>query len=112
VLGLIAKYSFVSDVVVGNSLISMFAKWGCIESSSRVFFELMPTRDSVSDGNTIQCCGCHGHGHDALRLFEEMQELRSECDHFTLLAILSTCNHSGLVDEGRKIFESLSSQAH
>ena len=106
VLGYIVNSGFVSDVVVGNSLINMFAKCGCIESSSRVFFELMPTKDSVSYSSMIQSYGCHGCGRDALRLFEEMQELRFECDHITLLAILSACNHSGLVDEGVKIFES------
>jgi pentatricopeptide repeat protein len=42
----------------------------------------------------------HGHGEEALDLFERMEKAVSP-NAITFLAVLSACGHSGLVDEGR-----------
>ncbi|XP_010904616.2 pentatricopeptide repeat-containing protein At4g31070, mitochondrial [Elaeis guineensis] len=104
--GCILKSGLISDAIVRNSLIDMYAKIGCLDSSIRIFSE-MPIRDSISYGSMIAGYGLHGHGYDALRLFNEMLEMGVKPDGITILAVLSACNHSGLVDEARKLFDNL-----
>ena len=65
----------------------------------------MPTRDCTSWSTLISGYGLHGCGEEALQLFHEMQDRGIEPDAMTFLALLSTCNHTGLVEEGQKIFD-------
>lgn len=92
------------EVFVGNSLIDMYAKCGCLEDSRRVF-EKMPRRDPVSWSALISGYGRHGHGTEALQIFHEMREKGIEADQLTLLAVLSACNHAGLVDQAQQLFD-------
>ncbi|KAJ8641067.1 hypothetical protein MRB53_017761 [Persea americana] len=101
--GYAVKSGLDSEVFVGNSLIDMYAKCGCLKSSSRVFEE-MPVRDPVSWSALISCYGRHGRGNEALRIFHEMREEGIEPDEITLLAVLSACNHAGLVDQAQQLF--------
>lgn len=96
-----------SDIFVGNALIDMYAKCGCIDSARQIFVE-MPTRDSVSWSTLICGHGLHGYGEQALQLFHEMQKGGLEADEITILAVLSACSHAGLVKEGQKIFHQAS----
>ncbi|KAM5578827.1 hypothetical protein ABKV19_008907, partial [Rosa sericea] len=47
------------------------------------------------------------HGDDALMLFSMMKDQGIKPNSFTFTAVLTACKHSGLVDEGRKHFESM-----
>lgn len=91
------------NVVIGNSLINMYSKCGCLLDSHQIFKE-MPRRDSVSWSTLINAHGLHGQGEKALQLFHEMQEKGVDIDPITFLAVLSACNHSGLVKEGQALF--------
>ncbi|KAL7166816.1 hypothetical protein ACSBR2_037480 [Camellia fascicularis] len=51
--------------------------------------------------------GNHGHKAKALELFEQMKELGLKPDSITFIALLTTCNHVGLVDEGQAYFNSM-----
>ncbi|XP_077216085.1 PPR superfamily protein [Tasmannia lanceolata] len=101
--GYILKSGLNSDMFVGNSLIAMYSKCGCLDASHQVFEE-MPTKDTVSWSSMILCYGLHVCGSVALQLFHEMQGIGIKPDQITFLAVLSACNHAGLVDEGRKLF--------
>ncbi|XP_058068625.1 pentatricopeptide repeat-containing protein At4g31070, mitochondrial [Magnolia sinica] len=102
--GYVVKSGLDSDVFVGNSLIDMYSKCGCLNASHQVFEE-MPVRDPVSWSAMISSYGLHGFGTDALQLFHEMQEEGIKPDQIMLLAVLSACNHAGLVNEGQKLFD-------
>ncbi|MQL86428.1 hypothetical protein Taro_018963 [Colocasia esculenta] len=102
--GHIWKSGLISDVSVGNSLIHMYAKCGYFSSSIHVFEE-MPVKDTASWSSAISCYGNHGRGGEALKLFYEMRGLGIAPDNIAWLAILSACNHSGLVDEGKELFD-------
>ncbi|GMY35204.1 pentatricopeptide repeat-containing protein At4g31070, mitochondrial-like [Fagus crenata] len=91
--GYILKSGLNFDIFIGNALINMYFK---VE---------MPTRDSTSWSTLISGYGLHGCGEEALQLFHEMQDRGIEPDAMTFLALLSTCNHTGLVEEGQKIFD-------
>ncbi|KAF5201233.1 Pentatricopeptide repeat-containing protein [Thalictrum thalictroides] len=102
----IVKSGFDSDLYVGNSLIDMYAKCGRINASHQIFNEI-PVRDSVSWSALIQGYGLNGCGTEALKLFHAMQEKDIKPDGITYLAILSACNHGGLVEEGHKHFKQM-----
>ncbi|KAJ4963360.1 hypothetical protein NE237_023299 [Protea cynaroides] len=101
--GYILKSGLDLDVFVGNSLVNMYAKSGCLDASHQIFKE-MRTKDSVSWSALIHGYGLHGYGAKALELFHEMQERKFVPDNITFLAALSTCNHSGLIAEGQYLF--------
>jgi pentatricopeptide repeat protein len=68
----------------------------------------MCARNVVSWTAIIAGYGKHGHGKEAVQLFERMQEMGIKVDHITLLAVLFACSHAGLVDEGCHYFHSMS----
>ncbi|KAF0908427.1 hypothetical protein E2562_025401 [Oryza meyeriana var. granulata] len=91
------------DVSVANSLVDMYLKCGLTGEAERRFRE-MPARNVVSWTAMINGLGKHGHGREAIDLFEEMQAEGVEADEVAYLALLSACSHSGLVDECRRYF--------
>uniref|UniRef100_A0A2C9WD24 Pentacotripeptide-repeat region of PRORP domain-containing protein n=1 Tax=Manihot esculenta TaxID=3983 RepID=A0A2C9WD24_MANES len=104
--GYIVKCGLNFDVFIGNALINMYAKCGCLVASHQIFKE-MHIKDSVSWSTLIAGYGLHGYGKEALSFFHEMQDRLVEPDAITLIAILSACNHAGLVEEGKQIFDNV-----
>ncbi|CAN6487019.1 unnamed protein product [Victoria cruziana] len=94
------------NVFVGTALVDMYAKCGLVASSVNAF-DRMQVRNSVSYTTMISGSGLHGRGQLALELFQEMVGAGMEPDHVALLAVLSACSHSGLVEEGLRIFDSM-----
>ncbi|XP_057863194.1 pentatricopeptide repeat-containing protein At2g13600 [Cryptomeria japonica] len=105
----IIKSGLESDLYAGNALVDMYAKCGGVEDACQVF-NLMQEHDVVSWNAVILGCAQHGHGKKAIQLFGEMQEAGVEPDHVTFISVLSACNHSGLVDEGRRYFNSMTQE--
>ncbi|KAK6147495.1 hypothetical protein DH2020_018407 [Rehmannia glutinosa] len=98
------KSGLSNDVFVLATLINMYAKCGSLKDSVQVFDEMM-TRDCVSWSALISAYGLYGYADEALQVFDEMQRSGIEADGVIYLAVLSTCNHAGLVDEGQNIFD-------
>ncbi|KAI8022787.1 Pentatricopeptide repeat-containing protein [Camellia lanceoleosa] len=84
----------------------MYAKCGCIGYAQTVFNK-MGCRNPVSWNSIIAGFGNHGHEAKALELFEQMKELGLKPDSVTFIALLTGCNHAGLVDEGLAYFTSM-----
>uniref|UniRef100_A0A0D3HT46 DYW domain-containing protein n=2 Tax=Oryza TaxID=4527 RepID=A0A0D3HT46_9ORYZ len=101
------RFGLDRNVRVCNSLIDMYSKCGSLSRALDVFHSIKPEdRTLVSYNAAIQAHSMHGHGGDALRLFDEMPT-RIEPDGVTYLAVLCGCNHSGLVDDGLRVFNSM-----
>ncbi|KAK9991281.1 hypothetical protein SO802_026266 [Lithocarpus litseifolius] len=98
---------FDGDVAIGNSLIDMYAKCGCLHDSEKVFRN-MRELNLVTWTTLISCYGVHGKGEDSLALFKKMKDCGFKPNCVTLTAVLASCSHSGLIDQGRKIFDSIS----
>ncbi|XXG48890.1 hypothetical protein AAC387_Pa02g3213 [Persea americana] len=94
------------NMTLGNALITMYAKCGALDWSSRVF-QGMSERDVVSWNAMVAAHAQHGEGKEAICCFEAMQELGIRPDPVTFTVVLSACSHSGLVDEGCRIFSSM-----
>eukprot|EP01018_Ginkgo_biloba_P001182 Gb_13952 [translate_table: standard] len=105
------RNGFQCDVIVGNSLIDMYAKCGSIENARNVF-DRMPQRDVVSWTTIIAGYAMYGCGKEALNLFQQMQHSGTRPDHVTLVGVLYACCHAGLVDEGKQHFDHMSQYYH
>ncbi|KAE8703982.1 Pentatricopeptide repeat-containing protein [Hibiscus syriacus] len=95
-----------SSLSAGNALITMYARCGVVEAANELFLT-MPCVDSVSWNAMIAALGQHGHGIQALELFEQMLGAGISPDRITYLTILSACSHAGLVKEGQYYFNSM-----
>ncbi|KAI3469631.1 hypothetical protein Pfo_026294 [Paulownia fortunei] len=93
---------------IGTALITLYANSGCLRFAWQLFDQL-PHRDTFCFNAMIRGLAIHGHGHEALDLFEIMKQEGFVPDDVTLLAVMCACSHVGLVDEGRKYFESMTS---
>ncbi|XP_057439299.1 pentatricopeptide repeat-containing protein At5g43790-like [Lotus japonicus] len=91
------------DVVLGTALIDMYAKCGRVEEGVRVFSSVKE-KNVFTWNAVIKGLALAKSGEEAIRLFNRMEQDGVRADEVTLLAVLSACNHSGLVDMGRQIF--------
>ncbi|XAR54799.1 hypothetical protein NMG60_11030102 [Bertholletia excelsa] len=106
--GCAMRYGFYAYTYVGNALINMYAKCGDIEGSVQAFNEIL-NKDVVSWNTLVLAYGMHGQASQALGLLEEMKVLGINPDKVTFIGLLMTCSHSGLIEEGRALFESMNS---
>ncbi|CAH8355666.1 unnamed protein product [Eruca vesicaria subsp. sativa] len=99
----ILKRGFMSNILLGNALIDMYAKCGSLVAARKVFYQLNE-KDVVSWSSMINAYGLHGQGSEALEIFQEMIKNGEKADAMAFLAVLSACNHAGLVEEAQTIF--------
>ncbi|KAK6786868.1 hypothetical protein RDI58_015393 [Solanum bulbocastanum] len=100
---------YFSDTCVVNSLVDLYAKCGNIEKASQVF-EMADKKDFYCYSTMIAAFANHGLVEKALYLFEDMQRENIEPDEVTFLAVLSACNHGGLIDKGRRYFKHMTEE--
>ncbi|XP_051127522.1 pentatricopeptide repeat-containing protein At3g12770-like [Andrographis paniculata] len=89
---------YLQDVVVGNSLLSMYGRLGFFNDASKVFDE-MPLRNVSSWNGLISCYAkvyaeCDDPSLDAYRFWEiatEMQSAGFKFNEFTIMTLLSVC---------------------
>ncbi|KAG6627955.1 pentatricopeptide repeat-containing protein At4g30700 [Carya illinoinensis] len=103
---LIKSENLESNVYVSTALIDMYAKCGSIVEA-RQLFDLMKDKNSVTWNAIISGYGLHGHGNEALRLFNEMLHSGVPPTGVTFLSVLYACSHAGLVRKGNEIFHSM-----
>lgn len=105
--GLIIKIGYgCCDVLICNVLADMYAKCGNLETSVNVF-NGTAEKNLISWTVLISALGLHGHAHEALQRFKEMEVEGVLPDKVALIAILSACRHGGLVEEGLKVFKEM-----
>lgn len=100
--GWVVKAHAEHDAILGSALIDMYSKSGSIERALLVF-EGVYEKDVMVWTSMIAGLAFHGYGNKALELFWEMQEELMP-NRITLVAVLTACSHSGLVDQGQTIF--------
>lgn len=100
------KNGFGRALPISNALIDMYAKCGSLERARQVF-EKMRRKDVISWTSMISAFAMHGDANDALNFFYQMQDEKIEPNGVTFVGVLYACSHSGLVEEGRRIFSSM-----
>ena len=91
------------DVGVGNALVNIYAKCGFIKYAYNVFKKML-YRNIFSWNSIIAGFGNHGLGGQALVLFQKMKAMGLKPDSVTYVGLLMACNHAGLVNEGKILF--------
>lgn len=94
------------NVVLGTSLINMYSRCGNV-SKARKVFDSMNERNVIAWTAMISGYGMHGYGIEAMELFHQMKSQGPPPNDITLVAVLSACAHSGLVQEGRGAYTSM-----
>jgi len=97
------------NVFVGNALIDMYAKCGSLDGA-RLVFDKMWKRDTFTWNSMIIGLGIHGRGEEASLFFQRMLIAGVRPNSITFLGLLMGCNHQGLVDQGLKYFQLMSSE--
>ncbi|PKU72209.1 putative pentatricopeptide repeat-containing protein At5g59200, chloroplastic [Dendrobium catenatum] len=92
------------DVFVGTALIDMYSKSGSIKDAKLVF-HAMRSKNTSCYNAMIFGLAVHGLGEEAIRVFEELRGSKMEIDDVTMIAVLTACSHSGLVEEGLRYFK-------
>ncbi|KAI6675680.1 hypothetical protein NL676_003586 [Syzygium grande] len=96
---------------VQNALIDMFAKCSCMPKAKAVFRKMVK-RDIVSWTSVIAGHAINGEGREALAAFQQMVAANVVPNSVTFITILSACAHSGLVDEGRMLYDTMRHEYH
>ncbi|KAJ0969201.1 hypothetical protein J5N97_022078 [Dioscorea zingiberensis] len=97
---------FRADGAVGTALVDMYSKCGKIERASEVF-DQMEQRDVLTWTTIIMGWAIHGHWRRALQCFEDMRCACVKPDDGVFLAVLMACTHSGKVEKGVELFDSM-----
>lgn len=100
------KSSLGFDLSLVNAFLTMYARCGSIQYSERIF-KLLPRKNVVSWNAMIDGYGMHGRGYEAMLAFSEMLEDGMEPNGITFVSALSACSHSGLVQKGLQLFDSM-----
>ncbi|KAG7592744.1 Pentatricopeptide repeat [Arabidopsis thaliana x Arabidopsis arenosa] len=100
------KSGYAADVAVSCSLIDAYSKSGQNEVSRKVFDEL-DSPNIFCLTSIINGYARNGMGRDCVEMLREMDQKNLIPDEVTILSVLLGCSHSGLVEEGELIFDSL-----
>lgn len=105
----VIQTGFESDILVATAIMDMYAKCGSLNLARRLFDETTG-KDVVCWSAMIASYGIHGHGRKSLDLFSDMINAKVRPNHVTFTCILSACSHSGLLEEGKNCFESMTKE--
>ncbi|KAF8390777.1 hypothetical protein HHK36_025305 [Tetracentron sinense] len=104
--GFVTRSFFKHEIALETAIIDLYVKCGSLEYA-REIFDRMQERNLVSWSTMISGYGVHGHGIEALDLFDDMKKGSTKPDHITFVSILSACSHAGLIAEGWRCFNSM-----
>ncbi|KAK7257973.1 hypothetical protein RIF29_32325 [Crotalaria pallida] len=96
------KTGFAMDVVVGSSLVGMYAKCDAFRYAIQVFDE-MPEKDVACWNTVISCYYQNGKFEEALRYFCVMRGFGFQPDSVTITTAISSCARLLYLDRGREI---------
>ncbi|KAL1812748.1 hypothetical protein ACET3Z_022813 [Daucus carota] len=97
--GYAMKAGSLVDLMVGNTLLSMYAKCGLIDDASK-FLDEMDWKDSVSFSAVISGCVGNGYAEVALKFFKRMQGIKIKPDVATMIGFLPACSHLAALQHG------------
>lgn len=104
---LLVKTQPIFDLILKNSLLSMYAKCGEICDAYIIFLNMI-SRDLISWNSMIIGFSHHGLVKEALKVFISMVKSGISPNGVTFVGVLSACAHAGLVKEGWEFFNAMS----
>lgn len=99
----VVKSGLESDVIVGNSFITMYSRDGSFRDAKLVFDE-MPVKDMISWNSLLSGLSQGGNfGFEAVAVFREMMREGVELDHVSFTSVITTCCHETDLNLARQI---------
>ncbi|CAI9104196.1 OLC1v1002825C1 [Oldenlandia corymbosa var. corymbosa] len=98
----IVQMGFETDEYVKNSLITMYANCGDLNSSKSIFEELI-NKTSATWSAMVAANAHQGYGEEALKLLLEMQRAKVDFDQFSLSASLAVSADLASLEEGKQL---------
>ncbi|KAK6252522.1 hypothetical protein QUC31_014242 [Theobroma cacao] len=102
------KSGYESDMAVSCSLINGYSRCGHFELSCQVF-KTLPSPNVFCFTSIINGYARNGMGKEGVSLLEAMIQKGLIPDKVTFLCVLSGCDHAGLVEEGKLVFNLMKS---
>ncbi|KAK6130227.1 hypothetical protein DH2020_036037 [Rehmannia glutinosa] len=102
----IEKHGIQCNTRLSTSLVDMFGRCGDTQSAMKVF-DKMKERDVSAWTAAIGAMAMGGNGKRAVELFYEMLRQEIVPDAVVFSAVLTACSHTGLVEQGMHIFDSM-----
>ncbi|KAL6654273.1 hypothetical protein ACP70R_007738 [Stipagrostis hirtigluma subsp. patula] len=97
-----AQNGLLSDEYIINSLITMYATCGDLESSADIFYRII-NKSAISWNAMIAANVQHGHGEEALKLFMDMRHAGNKLDRVCLVECLSSSASLASLEEGMQL---------
>lgn len=105
----IVKEEFEKDLIVGNTLVDLYAKCGFYEEAWSVLTEL-PVRDAISWNALIAGYVEHGLGEEALDCLAQMKLDGASPDEVTFICGLKGCVYIGALDKGQELHAEIATE--
>ncbi|XP_057873038.2 pentatricopeptide repeat-containing protein At5g39350 [Cryptomeria japonica] len=102
----IIEGGFLSDIIVGNALVDMYAKCGRIDKA-RECFDRMTQRDVISWNAMIAGYAQNGFAEKALETFKQLELAGVKPDFTTFASVLPACAKTGALQQGMDIHQSI-----
>ncbi|XP_027348126.1 putative pentatricopeptide repeat-containing protein At3g05240 [Abrus precatorius] len=102
------KSGLEGDAAVACSLMDAYSRCGYVELSHNIF-ETLPSPNAICFTSMINAYARTGMGKEGIAVLQAMIEKGLKPDEVTFLCALTGCNHTGLVKEGRIVFDSMKS---
>lgn len=99
--------SIQDDPFIGTGLVDMYSKCGCLISTQKVFAETREKNVLTWTAMTA-ALAFHGRGEAAIEMLDAMLAEGVSPNAVTFTCLLSACCHAGLVNEGLRLFETMS----
>lgn len=96
----------IAFLTVSNALVTLYGKCGSTADSHKLFNE-MNVRDEVSWTALVSAYAQFGKAKETIDLFERMLAYGIKPDGVTFIGVLSACSRAGLVEKGRRFFNSM-----
>ena len=95
------------DAHIETALVDMYGKCGSLDESTRIFKDAFK-QDIILLTTMMASYAINNKVKHALDLFDKVRHTRLKPDEVTFINVLSMCSHSGLIEEGRLFFSSMS----
>ncbi|KAF3453933.1 hypothetical protein FNV43_RR04374 [Rhamnella rubrinervis] len=102
----IRKSGLKVNKLLGTTLVDMYMKCGCMENALEIFHEMAEKGTSTWNA-LILGLAMNGYTEKSLDMCSEMKTCGVAPNEITFVAVLGACRHMGLVDEGRRQFDSM-----
>lgn len=94
------------DLTLGTALVNMYMRCGRVDEGLKAFHSVKE-KSALTWNMVIKGLALAKNGDEAVSWFNKMQQEGVKVDEETLVAVLSACSQSGLIEKGREIFSAL-----